>query len=82
MRLDPVDRQIVAELLVDGRQSYAVLGRAVGLSASAAKRRVDRLVRERVISGFTAVVAAGVAGGTEAFVELHCQHPTARPSTA
>ncbi len=77
MRLDEVDQQILACLGNDGRASFAALGERVGLSAPAAKRRVDRLVAEGVIRGFTAVVdEARLGASTEAFVELHCRSRT------
>ena len=41
--MDEIDRRIVALLLDDGRASFRELGEQVGLSAPAAKRRVDRL---------------------------------------
>ena len=72
--MDHVDRRIVTQLLEDGRASYAAIGEAVGLSASAAKRRVDRLVEEGVIRGFTAVLDPDVIGWrTEAYVSVHCR---------
>lgn len=62
MTTDELDLQIVQHLLRDGRAPYAEIGRAVGLSVSATKRRVDRLVDEDVIRGFTAVVDASALG--------------------
>ena len=74
MLRDEIDRQIVALLVLDGRATYHAIGDAVGLSAPAAKRRVDRLVAEGTITGFTALVDPASEGSTlEAFVELHCQ---------
>jgi DNA-binding Lrp family transcriptional regulator len=77
LRLDDVDQQIVAQLLENGRASYATVGERVGLSAPAVKRRVDRLRSAGVILGFGAVVDPSATGGaTEAFVELHCRGRT------
>lgn len=74
MLRDRTDQQIVACLVEDGRATFAEIGGAVGLSAPAVKRRVDRLVAEGTISGFTAVVDPAAFGSSlEAFVELHCQ---------
>jgi DNA-binding Lrp family transcriptional regulator len=73
LRLDEIDHRIVARLLEDGRSSYAQIGAAVGLSAPAVKRRVDRLRRDGVITGYAAVVDPAALGWTtEAFVELFC----------
>ncbi|HXA58647.1 MAG TPA: Lrp/AsnC family transcriptional regulator [Streptosporangiaceae bacterium] len=77
MRLDDIDRRIVAQLLADGRASYAQIGDRVGLSAPAVKRRVDRLRRDGVITGYAAVVDPAALGWTtEAFIELHCTGAT------
>lgn len=42
--LDAIDKAILGELQRDGRMSYAALGPKVGLSAPAARQRVQRLV--------------------------------------
>ena len=48
--------------------------KVIGLSASAVKRRVDRLVSDGVIRSFTIQVDPAVDGlGTEAYVELFCR---------
>jgi DNA-binding Lrp family transcriptional regulator len=73
LRLDEVDRRIIAELVEDARKSFATIGAAVNLSAPAVKRRVDRMRAEGVLKGFTAVVDPDALGWTvEAFVELFC----------
>lgn len=75
--LDRVDEQLLALLQEDARATYADLGAAVGLSAPAAKRRVDRLRASGVIRGFTAVVDPAALGWTtEAYVELYCRPRT------
>lgn len=77
MRLDEIDRGIVAELLKDGRASYAHIGDRVGLSAPAVKRRVDRLRQDGVITGYAAVVDPAALGWTtEAFIEIFCTGAT------
>lgn len=73
MHLDDLDRRIIDELRVDGRASFADLGLTVGLSASAVKRRVDRLVADGVIRGFGVRLDPAFDGrAIEAFVELFC----------
>ncbi len=60
--------------MANARSSYADIGKLVGLSAPAVKRRVDRLLEAGVLRGFTAVVDPEALGwGTEAFVEVHCK---------
>lgn len=73
LRLDEIDRRIVAILVEDGRASYRELGAAVGLSAPAVKRRVDRLLDDGVIDRIGAQLdPIAVGWGTGAFVELFC----------
>jgi DNA-binding Lrp family transcriptional regulator len=69
--LDEIDERLVALLEQDARRSASELGRAVNLSPSAAKRRIDRLERIGVITGYRATVDHGRLGsGIEAFVEI------------
>ena len=77
MRLDDLDRRIVACLLEDARLSFSQIGGQVGLSAPAVKRRVDRMRHDGVITGYAAVVDPAALGWTtEAFVELFCEGRT------
>jgi DNA-binding Lrp family transcriptional regulator len=81
MALDGIDEKLIARLQEDARATFAELGAAVGLSAPAAKRRVDRLRATGVITGFTAVVDPVALGWTtEAYVELYCSARTS-PAT-
>jgi DNA-binding Lrp family transcriptional regulator len=74
---DPIDRQIIALLHENARQSFASIGDVVGLSAPAVKRRVDRLEEAGVILGYTARVdPAGLGLTTDAFIELICRGKT------
>lgn len=69
--MDDTDRRILALLVEDGRRTLDDLSQHVALSAPAVKRRVDRLRREGVLRGFTAIVDHGALGAaTEALVEL------------
>ncbi|GAA3748911.1 DNA-binding Lrp family transcriptional regulator [Spinactinospora alkalitolerans] len=77
MRLDDVDERIVALLGADARATFAEIGAAVGLSASAVKRRIDRLTASGVIRGFTVRLdPAAIGWGTEAYIELYCRART------
>jgi DNA-binding Lrp family transcriptional regulator len=77
MAFDELDKQIVAALVADARATYAEIGAAVGLSAPAVKRRVDRLLASGAITGFSANVDPAAAGWTtEAYVELFCRGRT------
>lgn len=71
--MDILDRRIIEQLRHNARAAYGDIGVVVGLSASAVKRRVDRLVASGVIRGFTVTVDPSVEGlETEAYVELFC----------
>jgi len=72
--VDDVDRRIVALLRENARRSYQDIGRVVHLTAPAVKRRVDRLERDGVILGYTAIIDPPVFGWhAEAFVDLYCE---------
>ena len=74
LRVDSIDQRIITLLVANARSSYAEIGKVVGLSAPAVKRRVDRLLDMGVLRGFTAVVNPEALGwGTEAFVEVRCR---------
>lgn len=76
-RLDETDRKVLEVLSRDGRASYAEIGLLVNLSATAVKRRVDRLRERGVVRGFTVVLEpASLEWRTEAFVEVYCRERT------
>ncbi|MFI6275047.1 Lrp/AsnC family transcriptional regulator [Streptomyces sp. NPDC050988] len=67
--MDDVDRALIAELQRDAGQAYALLGRAVGLSAGAAHDRVRKLRERGVIRRTTVEVDPAALGrGVLAFV--------------
>ncbi|MFE4826510.1 Lrp/AsnC family transcriptional regulator [Streptomyces sp. NPDC056672] len=71
--LDELDRRILAALIANARSSFTEIGQAVGLSAPAVKRRVDRMRDDDVITGFTTIVRPAALGWrTEAYVEVFC----------
>ena len=59
--LDEMSKRIIEHLQEDGRQSYATIGRAVGLSEAAVRQRVGRLID----GGLMQIVAVtGTSGKT------------------
>ena len=60
--LDSIDKRIISALQQQGRLSYEELGGQVGLSASAALRRVRRLEEAGVLAGYVALVRARMVG--------------------
>jgi Lrp/AsnC family transcriptional regulator, leucine-responsive regulatory protein len=73
-----VDRQILNQLIVDGRMSLTDIAHSVALSVPAVKRRIDRLERDGVIKGYTAIVDEPGARKLHALVELFCAGQTQR----
>lgn len=59
--MDDIDRAILRALQLDGRIPYAELGPAVGLSASAARQRLQRMLEAKVVQvvGVTDPMAMG-----------------------
>lgn len=49
LALDNIDKRLIEELKIDGRQSLAQLGSAVGLSGDSVRDRLDRLTKAEVI---------------------------------
>ena len=72
--MDAIDEEIIRCVVRNARSTYAEIGAAAGLSAPAAKRRLDRLVATGAVRGFTALVDPQTSGwGTQAFIEVYCQ---------
>lgn len=85
--MDEIDRAILRELQADGRVAYADLGPKVGLSASAARQRLQRLLDTKVVQvvGVTdpmrmggqamALLGVGVDGDPRAVADELAAHP-------
>lgn len=71
VRLDDVDRRILAELTRDGRQSVTTVAQNVHVSRAHAYSRINRLQDEGVITRYMAVVDPVKAGlRSSAYVTL------------
>lgn len=69
--IDSTDRKILDVLTADARCSASEVGRLVGLSPPAAKRRINRLEAAGVIEGYTIRLDRRRLGEhIEAFIEL------------
>lgn len=69
--LESTDRAILALLATDGRMSYTDLGKALGLSTSAAQQRVRRLEQRGLITGYRAEVDPDLLGrNLRAFISV------------
>lgn len=81
LSIDGVDKKLIAQLRVDGRQSLANLGSAIGLSGDSVKDRLDRLTSLGIVKvtcsvdpkviGFTSITLVGVrvTGAAEQIAE-------------
>jgi Lrp/AsnC family transcriptional regulator, leucine-responsive regulatory protein len=75
--LDAIDRKIVALLRQNAKRTFADVGTEVGLSATAVKRRVDRLEGGGVITGYGARINWRALGeGIESLIEIYCADRT------
>lgn len=71
MELDHIDRRLLAALQREGRLSNAELSEKVNLSPSACHRRVQRMERAGLISGYVALLDPRAVGAqTLVFVEI------------
>ncbi len=70
--MDATDRVLIEALRVNGRASYAELGRVVGLSGPSVTDRVQRLEQSGVITGYHAAVDPAALGlSVAALVGVH-----------
>lgn len=74
--MESTDAQILALLSGDGRMSFTDIGKATGLSTSAAQQRVRRLEQRGVITGYRAVINPESLGKVlTAFISLRVVNP-------
>jgi Lrp/AsnC family leucine-responsive transcriptional regulator len=71
MRIDAIDAKALAVLQRDGRETWATLGSALGMTGPAAAERVRRLEEAGVITGYRAVLEPRALGlGLTAFIAV------------
>lgn len=81
--MDGTDRLILSELIRDARTSIRSLAERVHISRANAYARVDRLVADGVITGFSAQISPERAGlGTSAYVSLSIEQNSWREVSA
>ena len=61
-RIDETDARILELLQRDGRESYAEVGQAVGMSGPSAHERVKKLEARGIIRGYSALVDPTLLG--------------------
>lgn len=75
--MEDLDTRILSLLARDGRMSYTDIGKATGLSTSAAQQRVRRLEQRGVITGYKAVIDPAALGKLlTAFISVTTSDPT------
>ena len=76
MTLDDIDLKILDLLLKDGRISHTAIGKETDLSGPSVYARVQRMEREGIIKGYTALLAPEkVERGLVAFIRVRTQTP-------
>ncbi|MFF3615097.1 Lrp/AsnC family transcriptional regulator [Streptomyces sp. NPDC002580] len=68
--MDEIDRAILRELQIDGRIAYAELGPRVGLSASAARQRLQRLLDSQAVQVVGVTDPMGMGGQAMALLGI------------
>jgi len=71
--MDDTDREIIKILKNDGRATYGDIGKKVGLSEGAVRKRIKALVDSGVIRQFT--IKMGLTEGAEAITLLSVNPP-------
>jgi Lrp/AsnC family transcriptional regulator, leucine-responsive regulatory protein len=78
--MDTTDTIALTRLQADGRESWAALGTALGMTGPAAAERVRRLEAHGVIRGYAAVLDAEAVGAVlTAFIAVTLGRPKDRP---
>ncbi len=72
--MDKKDQKILELLVGNGRMSYVDIGKELGLSRVAVRERVNQLIEEGIIEGFSAVINSEKVGKqVSAFFEVDCE---------
>jgi Lrp/AsnC family transcriptional regulator for asnA, asnC and gidA len=70
--LDDISKRIIEQLQADGRQSYASIGKAVGLSEAAVRQRVQRLQEAGVMQIVAVTDPLTLGFRRQAMIGLKC----------
>ncbi|MBA6139264.1 MULTISPECIES: Lrp/AsnC family transcriptional regulator [Pseudomonas] len=72
--LDEIDRQLIALLQINARESVATLARQLGIARTTVNSRLERLEKNKVISGYGVRLGQRVlGGGLQAYVGIKVQ---------
>ena len=76
--LDDVSKAIIEELQLDGRRSYAAIGKVVGLSEAAVRQRVQRLIDSGVMQVVAVTDPMELGFARQAMIGIRCTGDTTR----
>ncbi|MHA6198604.1 Lrp/AsnC family transcriptional regulator [Pseudomonas wadenswilerensis] len=77
--LDEIDRQLIAALQINARESVATLARQLGIARTTVTARIARLEKTKVISGYGVRLGQRVIdGGLQAYVGITVQPRSGR----
>ena len=71
--LDEISKRIIEQLQADGRQSYAAIGKAVGLSEAAVRQRVQRLHEAGVMQIVAVTDPLRLGFRRQAMIGMRCE---------
>ena len=71
--LDEISKRIIEQLQQDGRQSYAAIGKAVGLSEAAIRQRVQRLQEQGVLQIVAVTDPLTLGFSRQAMIAVKCE---------
>jgi len=72
--LDEIDRQLLALLQINARESVATLARQLGIARTTVNSRLERLEKNKVITGYGVRLGQRlVGGGLQAYVGIKVQ---------
>lgn len=72
LALDEVSKLIIEQLQQDGRRSYALIGRAVGLSEAGVRQRVHRLINDGVMQIVAVTDPISIGFHCQALIGVKC----------
>lgn len=76
--LDDVSKAIIEQLQIDGRRSYADIGKAVGLSEAAVRQRVQKLTESGVMQVVAVTDPMQLGFYRQAMIGIRCSGDTRR----
>ena len=72
--LDEIDRQLLALLQINARESVATLARQLGIARTTVNSRLERLEKNKVITGYGVRLGQRlIGGGLQAYVGIKVQ---------